>query len=110
MTSPSHRQAAPTSLGAASAHDRVVHASLVDSADGVVVEIVRYDRQGRWYKETSKHGGRTPADRQRYGTVHEAAQQALEIEAQGGTIHIGRAGGKQFDAKVAGARGRKSRR
>jgi hypothetical protein len=91
--------------------DRTVHASLVDPDDGVTVEIVRYDRQGRWYKEIFRLGERRVfADRQRYGTVHDAADAAMDLEAEGGTVHTGRPGGKQFDAKVAGARGRMSRR
>ena len=76
--------------------DRTVHASLGPR------EIVRYDRQGRWYDEHDQKRVRIPS-------VHEAAALALALEVDGGTIHEGRPGGKQFDAKVAGARQRRNR-
>lgn len=76
--------------------DRTVHAALGPR------EIVRYDRQGRWYDET-------PERRTRIATVHDAADLALTLEDNGGEIYPRQPGGKQFDAKVAGARQRRSR-
>lgn len=76
--------------------DRTVHATLGPR------EIVRYDRQGRWYDEHDHK-------RVRIATVHEAADLALTLEDNGGEILTGQPGGKQFDAKVAGARQRRSR-
>jgi hypothetical protein len=83
-------------------NDRVVHASAPTEV-GTTIEIVRYDRQGRWYQEFG-------AVRERIANVHEAAQRAVDLEASGGTIHQGLPGGRHFDAKVAGAKGRMSRR
>lgn len=77
-------------------HDRTVHASLGPR------ELVRYDRQGRWYDET-------PERRTRVASVHDAAALAITLEDNGGEIYPGQPGGKQFDAKVAGARQRRSR-
>lgn len=112
MTLANHNRPAPTPPGAGSAiPDRMVHASLVDPDDGVTVEIVRYNKQGRWYKEIFRLGDRRePAGNQRFGTVHDAVDAAIDLEDEGGTIHTDRPGGRQFDAKVAGAKGRKSRR
>lgn len=76
--------------------DRTVHASLGPR------EIVRYDKQGRWYDET-------PERRTRIATVHDAAALALMLEEDGGKIYPRRPGGLSFDAKVAGARQRKTR-
>ena len=76
--------------------DRTVHAALGPR------EIVRYDRQGRWYDET-------PERRTRIATVHDAASLALDLEDAGGEIYPRRPGGGQFDAKVVGARQRRSR-
>jgi hypothetical protein len=84
--------------------DRTVHAKM--GQPGFEIELVRYDRQGRWYVETWT--GRV-WHRDRVATVHDAAQAALDMEDKGGTIHEGRPGGKQFDSKVAGARQRRSR-
>ena len=76
--------------------DRTVHASLGPR------EIVRYDKQGRWYDEHDHK-------KVRIATVHDAATLALSLEGQGGEIYAGQPGGKQFDTKVAGARQRQSR-
>lgn len=76
--------------------DRMVHA---ETSDGTI-QVVRYDRQGRWYVEGST------ATRMRLSTVHDAAVQAVAIEQQGGKIYTGRAGGQTFDSKVEGCRRR----
>lgn len=84
-------------------NDRVVHARM-STEDGVIREVVRYDRQGRWYVEGSD------GKRQRLGTVQEAARAALDFEQWGGTIFSGQPGGQQFDAKVAGGHRKGARR
>jgi len=76
--------------------DRTVHASLGPR------EIVRYDRQGRWYNEHDHK-------KVRIATVHDAATLALTLEDNGGEIYEGQPGGKQFDAKVTGARQKRAR-
>lgn len=82
---------------ATTTEDRVVHA---ESADGKV-QVVRYDRQGRWYTESADSLGTV---RMRLVTVHDAATQAVAMEQQGGRIFERQPGGKQFDAKVVGCR------
>lgn len=82
--------------------DRMVHARIA-TEDGIR-EVARYDREGRWYIEGPE------GKRQRLGTVHEAAQAALDLEDQGGTVFLGRPGGKQFDAKVTGGHRKGTRR
>lgn len=72
--------------------DRRVHAR----SEMKMVEIVRYDRQGRWYREW-RDGARTRL------TVQQAAAEAVDLKANGGVIFEGIHGGRQFDAKVAGA-------
>jgi hypothetical protein len=80
--------------------DRTVHAEKAGT------QLVRYDRQGRWFVEAGSSLGAT---RMRVGTVQEAASMAVAMEEQGGTIYEGRPGGKQFDKKVAGCRRRGNR-
>lgn len=75
--------------------DRIVHAVSKTGA----TEVVRYDRQGRWYLEQSG-----APQRMRLTTVQAAAAQAVAMEQDGGIIFTGKPGGKQFDAKVLGAR------
>ena len=84
--------------------DRTVHAALVEPR--LKTEIVRYDRQGRWYVE---YDGAASQRKVRIPSVHDAAQMAIDLEADGGTIYTGRPGGQQFDTKVAGARQRRAR-
>jgi len=45
----------------------------------------------------------------RVKTVHDAAEKAIAMERQGGEIYPGRPGGKQFDAKVTGAKEKRAR-
>lgn len=77
--------------------DRTVHAS--DARGGI--EIVRYNRAGKWYCEIKENVGRVglPAERQHIG-VRQAAEQAKSLESRGGTIFIGRPGGQAFDRLV----------
>lgn len=85
--------------------DRTVHASMTIEGDerlALRLDLVRYDKQGRWYVETFNTAERL--DRERIKTVHDAAERALAFEAQGGTIYEKRPGGTQFDSKVAGGR------
>lgn len=65
--------------------DRTVHATTPGW------EIVRYDRAGRWYAESDV------LPRQQI-TVTEAARRATEVGAE---VHLGRPGGRRFDALVA---------
>lgn len=82
----------------------MVHARHV-TEEGCVVEVVRYDRQGRWFLEWNQ----PPNQRTRLKSVADAASQAIALEDKGGEIFPGRPGGKQFDNKVAGCRRRESR-
>lgn len=79
--------------------DRKVHARI--EGDGIAVEVVRYDRQGRWYKETTK--GSQVLSRHRLGTVRDAVEEALEMEAKHGEILTGVPGGSHFDYCVEAA-------
>lgn len=86
--------------------DRTVHAQ---SADGRI-EIVRYDRQGRWYMETMGHGPEEPpTGRHRLSTVAEAVTEAIRLEDEGGMIFHYRPGGNQFDTKAQGAKQKRAR-
>lgn len=77
--------------------DRNVHAS---SPEG---ELVRYEREGRWYFESPS------AKRKRLRTVHEAVAKALEIEGSGGVIRLNQPGGGRFDSMVKAAHEKKGR-
>jgi hypothetical protein len=72
--------------------DRTVHASYPG------MEIVRYDRAGKWYLE--------PTERRLIAcqkvSVGDAARAAMYGLANGGEVYFGRPGGKLFDAKVRG--------
>lgn len=78
--------------------DRVVHAT------SDTQELVRYDREGRWYLES-----KGLPSRKRMKTVHDAVVAALELEATGGVIHLGRAGGGRFDYGIESAREKQAR-
>lgn len=73
--------------------DRTVHAKLPDGT-----EIVRYDRAGKWFTEAPP-GSMISCSQI---SVSEAARLVVEGE---GFAHIGRPGGKIFDAKVLKLRG-----
>jgi len=76
------------------ASDRTVH------AEDMYVEIVRYNRAGKWYIEP-KHGN---AGRQKV-TLVLAAKRALVGLHMKGEIHFDLPGGQAFDAKVRALRG-----
>jgi len=80
-----------------SSHDRVVHATFPGLG-----EVVRYDREGRWYFEVGGTKKRLP-------TVKDAVAKALELEERGGVIHLGRPGGNRFDYMVEAAWEKKAR-
>ncbi len=66
--------------------DRTVHAKFIDQ-----IEVVRYDRAGKWYIEyldgrKRKHVG-----------VLDAAEEAARIAREGGVIYYGQPGGGRFD-------------
>jgi hypothetical protein len=73
--------------------DRRVHASHIEGE-----EIVRYDRQGKWYIEIVPPSPHAPWRRQ--VPISTAAARAKELEKMGGTIHFGVQGGNNFDRKV----------
>ena len=69
--------------------DRTVHAAY----DGI--EIVRYNRAGRWYAEPTDGGKRTQL------TIRKAAQLAVQGEQTGqGTIRFHLPGGDAFERHV----------
>lgn len=71
-------------------NDRTVHAWYPGS------EIVRYDRSGKWYVESTDGSGE-----RRLITVDHAANLALrEADGDDGAIHLGRPGGAAFDRRV----------
>lgn len=80
----------------ASGNDRTVHAR------GGAVELVRYDKAGRWYVEGN-------GSKERVKTVADAVAIALMFERNGGEIFLFRPGGNQFDSKVRGARAKAER-
>lgn len=69
--------------------DRTVHAS----APGM--ELVRYDRSGKWYLEPTIAG----LPRQ-HVTISAAVDWAMWAWQNGGSPHIGRRGGSRFDALI----------
>lgn len=74
--------------------DRTVHCTIVPVGGGRI-EIVRYDRAGKWYREDG--GNRTRI------TVAEAVSVAAQ-DRPAVLWHEGRPGGRAFDAKVRKAR------
>ena len=77
--------------------DRRVHASY----DNGGIEIVRYDRSGKWYVELAENFGRPGLPRERFHVgINEAARRAIDLEQRGGVIHTGIPGGKAFDRLV----------
>jgi hypothetical protein len=70
--------------------DRVVHAESKVTDD----EIVRYDRNGKWYLE--------PGDGQQRSmlSVNEAVTIAVAWEGSGGRIYLDRPGGALFAARA----------
>lgn len=70
--------------------DRTVHVTIVP-ASGDRIEIVRYDRAGKWYYEDR--------GRRRRLTLAEAVEFA-RVDRPAVIWHEGRQGGKAFDAKV----------
>ena len=71
------------------ANDRTVHAF------GPDLEVVRYDRAGKWYIE--------PKDKtlpRQAVTIAEAVNMALWLRDDNGTLRLGQQGGARFDAMV----------
>ena len=73
--------------------DRRVHASHPEGE-----EIVRYDRQGKWYIELVPPSPGAPARQQ--VPIAQAVARAKQLVEQGGTIHFGEYGGSSFDRMV----------
>lgn len=67
------------------------------------VDIVRYDKAGKWYVEIAADYGRRglPAERKPV-KIREAALHARGLIARGATHHAGIPGGQAFDRLVAG--------
>lgn len=80
--------------------DRTVHVTIVPGS-GERVEIVRYDRSGKWYYES--HNGRRKM--RRLLKLHEAVKFAEDRPAV--IWHEGRVGGRAFDSAVRRLRGAK---
>lgn len=72
--------------------NRRVHAS------GWGEEVVRYDRQGKWYIELVPPSPDAPL--RKAIPIREAVQRAIELRDQGGTIHLGVPGGNRFDSMI----------
>jgi hypothetical protein len=68
---------------------RTVHAT---SPEGD--ELVRYDRQGKWYIEPALGKFREPV------TISRAVATAIHWHRTNGSIHLDRRGGARFDALV----------
>lgn len=76
---------------------RTVHAS-----NGEGIEIVRYDRAGKWYIEATR-APVSPQPRQKV-TIGAAVKVAEEwIRSESGRVFLGRRGGGSFDRKMLGA-------
>ena len=73
--------------------DRCVHASHFEGE-----EVVRYDRQGKWYIELVPPSPHAPARQQ--VPIAKAVARAKELVEMGGTIHFGERGGASFDRMV----------
>lgn len=68
---------------------RVVHAS------NATIEVVRYDRSGKWYVENVRGTKREPVK------LAEAVAIAVKIKKTGkGRVYFGLMGGQRFDAAV----------
>lgn len=79
-------------------HNRQVHARNGN------MEVVRYDREGRWYIE-----GAQGSHRVRLVSVKAAVEAAMTLEEEGGQIFIRQPGGKRFDSMVEAAKAKKAR-
>lgn len=76
------------------ADDRTVHAHHDE------LEVVRYDRAGKWWLERAAEAGTV----RQTVTLTQAARTAVELERAGGTVSAGLPGGAAFDRKVTAAR------
>lgn len=79
-------------------NDRTVHVEILPMGGGHI-EIVRYDRSGKWFYEDKNH----PSARRRL-TLAEAVGFA-RIDRPAVIWHEGRLGGRAFDAAVRRLRG-----
>jgi hypothetical protein len=74
--------------------DRRVHASHPEGE-----QVVRYNRQGKWYIELVQPSPHAPLRKQ--VPIAEAVTRAKQLAEQGGEIHYGLYGGSRFDKLVA---------
>lgn len=75
--------------------DRTVHCTIVAGTGGPRIEIVRYDRSGKWWREEGP---------QRRPLTLDAAVKYAEIDRPAVIWHEGLPGGRSFDAAVRKAR------
>ncbi len=113
MTSSNTGQAPTDHVGASAfprdTRDRMTHAVIQDHQRLATLEIVRYDRQGRWYvEEYGKDAGLM--SKSRLKTVHDAVALAVEWSDQGGRIRLNAPGGGHFDSKYRAAIEKRGRR
>lgn len=66
--------------------DRTVH------AESDVLEVVRYDRAGKWYLEQKN------SDNRQYATLRQAVRAAKWCRRSGGSVYLDLPGGGRFDA------------
>ncbi len=69
--------------------DRTIHAHYPG------MEIVRYDRSGKWYLEPTD-----PRLPRQHIKLRDAVRQALWAQEHGGVIRLGRLGGTAFDRQL----------
>jgi hypothetical protein len=70
--------------------DRTVHAKCPG------MEVVRYDRAGKWYLEPTN----SPSPRQRVSIDDAVAYACWALHHNNGTLHLHMPGGGTFDSKV----------
>ena len=74
--------------------DRTVHARYPG------MEIVRYDRSGKWYLEPVDGPYSRPGAKRQRVTIHAAVDAAVRGVVRGGEVTLGLAGGSTFDRLV----------
>lgn len=78
-------QAPPETMVGKVSDDRQVHARGISG-----LEVVRYDRAGKWFLEL-------PGDSRKHVGVRDAARWAWRMRATGGEVFVGLPGGGAFD-------------
>lgn len=114
MTTSNSQSGSTSTVGPLGRTDRMLHALLRDEEAKVGSHLVRYDREGRWYREDISFDRESPDDgkmisRTRLGTVHDAVAAALAMEERGGEIFSNKPGGNRFDYMVEAAKQKRAR-